>query len=119
MTDSLNVLLGWTHRQHPQEFKTVLGIRGRQRKYFGKSAQELEESGKSVKPQQIPDSSYWVVSNNDTPKKRQILGDVLGVLGYSSSAAAEAVRSLSEEEPAGVSTRHGRRPIKFNEDEII
>ncbi|MBT3256239.1 MAG: hypothetical protein HN366_07265 [Deltaproteobacteria bacterium] len=38
---------------------------------------------------------YWVVTNNDTPKKRCMLEDVLQILGYSKAAIEEAVSALN------------------------
>ena len=75
-------LLGWLRQRHPAEFSRVLEIRGRSRKYFGRSENELVESGESVNPQKIPNSDFWVVTNNDTPKKGRILSDVMRLFGY-------------------------------------
>ena len=75
-------ILGWLAREHPADFDGVTRIRGRRRLYFSKSAASLEESGASVHPQQIPDTEYWVITNNDTPKKRRMLEDVLQMLRY-------------------------------------
>jgi negative modulator of initiation of replication len=75
-------ILSWLYKHQKTEFPKILGIRGRSRAYFGESAAELDKTGNSVNPQAIPDSPYWVVTNNDTPKKRRILDDVMRVLGY-------------------------------------
>ena len=75
-------LLGWLHQKHSDKFARVLEITGRRRKYFARSADELEESGTSVNPQKIPNSNIWVITNNDTPKKRRMLSDVMRLLGY-------------------------------------
>jgi negative modulator of initiation of replication len=75
-------ILSWLYQKHRADFEKVLMIEGRKRKYFSKSADELAEAGSSVNPQQIPDSPFWVITNNDTPKKARILADVLQVLGY-------------------------------------
>lgn len=75
--------LSWLHKMHgEEEFSKILAIRGRKRLYYAKSADELDESGSSVYPQRIPNTSYWVVTNNDTPKKQRMLSDVMRVLGY-------------------------------------
>jgi negative modulator of initiation of replication len=76
-------ILSWLYGQHTGSFEALLGIEGRQRKYFGKSEKELEESGRSVMPKKIPMSPYWVVTNNDTGRKRKMLADAMRVLGYS------------------------------------
>jgi negative modulator of initiation of replication len=75
--------LSWLAKKHKEDFKRVFELRGRKRMYFAESQETIEESGTKVMPQQIPDTNYWVVTNNDTPKKQRILYDVLHVLGYS------------------------------------
>ena len=87
-------VLGYVYQRNPEHFKKVLAISGRRRKYFAPTSKELEESGSSVYPKQIPNSPFWVVTNNDTPKKRRMLRDVLGLLGYSKISVKQAVEAL-------------------------
>jgi len=87
-------ILSHVHKTDPKSFDKVLKLKGRNRKYFALSSKELADSGKSVFPQKIPGSGYWVITNNDTPKKRRMLEDVLRVLGYGKSAIEEAVNHL-------------------------
>lgn len=76
-------ILSWLQKRHPVEFREVLGISGRKRKYFASSESELAESGNSVAPKQIGNSTYWVITNNSTATKRDILAGVLQILNYS------------------------------------
>ncbi|MFC1591244.1 replication initiation regulator SeqA [Thermodesulfobacteriota bacterium] len=87
-------ILYHVHNEKTDDFKKVLSLRGRNRQYFALSSREIEESGNSAHPQKIPGTEYWVITNNDTPKKRRMIEDVLKVLGYSRSAIAEATSSL-------------------------
>lgn len=87
-------ILSYVHKRDPEQFKKVLAISGRRRKYFALSSKELEESGSSVYPKQIPNSQFWVITNNDTPKKRRMVKDVLKLLGYSDDAVKQAVEAL-------------------------
>lgn len=64
------------------EFKRVEQIKGKNRIYFATSKEALLETGSSTNPKQIPDSEYWVVTNNNTGKKVTMLEQVLQVLGY-------------------------------------
>lgn len=89
------LILSYLYKRNPEDFKKVLALSGRRRKYFAGSSQELEDSGSSVFPKQIPKTPYWVVTNNDTPKKRRMLEDVLRILGYSKDAIEEAVSALN------------------------
>jgi negative modulator of initiation of replication len=70
------------HRQHPDTFARVERVRGRKRLYFAKDEQTLANSGVSVNPQRIPGTDYWVATNNDTDKKKEILAQVLRTLNY-------------------------------------
>ncbi|KGK00059.1 replication initiation negative regulator SeqA [Thalassotalea sp. ND16A] len=87
------LILANLHRVHPQQFDAVLDIRGRDRLYFASSESALLENGSSTKPKQIPDSSFWVITNSNTTKKKLMLTDVAHVLGYS-SCDAEKIREL-------------------------
>ena len=81
-------LLAWLHGKHRDKFREVLSLGGRSRRYFARSLKELEDSGTSVNPRQIPNSEFWVVTNNDTQKKEEILRDAMQLLGYDSSDLA-------------------------------
>ncbi len=87
-------ILSFIYRADPEKFKKVLDISGKRRKYFALSKKELEDSGRSVYPKQIPSTPAWVITNNDTPKKRRMLQDVMHVLGYSNAAITQAVEAL-------------------------
>ena len=86
-------ILGKLHRAHNSNFNNVLEIKGRERNYFGLSASELEASGSSIKPKQIPNSEYWVTTNNNTPRKKFIIFEVAKHLGYEETDA-EKLREL-------------------------
>jgi len=88
-------LLSSLHQRDPKGFEKVLNLAGRRRKYFGRSSEELKQHGKSVFPKRIPDSSFWVVTNNDTTKKRRILGDVMRLLGYGEEAMNAVIKALA------------------------
>jgi negative regulator of replication initiation len=75
-------LLSFVHRENRGQFAAVERFNGRSRKYFAKSKADLEQSGKSVNPKNIPGSGYWVVTNNSTLAKGVLLLRVMRVLGY-------------------------------------
>jgi negative modulator of initiation of replication len=81
-------LLTFLHRENRDRFADVLTINGRSRKYFAKSESDLEQSGTSVHPKSIPGSGYWVVTNNSTQSKCELLLQVLRVLGYDGGFSA-------------------------------
>ena len=80
-------ILAALHRAHPKEFKKILQVKGKGRVYFATSAEELEAHGSSIKPKQIPDSLYWVVTNNNTPRKKLITNEAALILGYDEQQA--------------------------------
>lgn len=78
-------ILSMLYRCHASAFDSVLDIKGRDRVYFGKSEEALVQAGNSTNPKQIPQSPYWVITNNNTTKKKSMLTQVATNLGYSDS----------------------------------
>lgn len=86
-------ILAMLHRCHPEHFDKVLQVRGRDRIYFALSEAELLEAGNSTNPKQIPDSEFWVITNNNTTRKKSMLTQVALELGYSPTDA-ELIRDF-------------------------
>lgn len=70
-------------QKHQQDFACVLNIQGRDRRYFATSEIELTDTGLNTNPKLIGNSSYWVMTNSSTERKRRMLGQVMRYLGYS------------------------------------
>jgi negative modulator of initiation of replication len=79
------------HAQKIREFSKVLQIQGRNRAYFARSKEEILRSGKSTQPREIEGTGFWVMTNSPTPQKRQMVREVLQLLGYSEAAIRAAV----------------------------
>lgn len=75
-------ILTWLYKQNPHKFDAVLALSGRKRRYFGRTAEEIEKSGNSVMPKRIPATPYWVATNNDTARKKRMLEKVMRMLQY-------------------------------------
>lgn len=76
-------VLSFLHKQNSSQFSILEAhFGGRSRKYLAKTRQELEARGTSVNPKQIPMSIYWVVTNNDTENKKQLVEKALTLLAY-------------------------------------
>jgi len=88
-------ILGAVYMQKKGEFDLVLSIRGRGRTYFAKSKKEIEESGNTTQPKQIPGSPYWAMTNSPTSQKQAVLREVLESLGYSAKAVTAAVNAIA------------------------
>ncbi|WKE67196.1 replication initiation regulator SeqA [Gallaecimonas kandeliae] len=82
------------YQRHGDAFSLVLNIRGRDRLYFATSAEALSQAGKSTNPKAIVGSPYWVVTNNNTEKKRNIVAQVMAELGYEEDAVQAFVEQI-------------------------
>ncbi|WP_462158300.1 replication initiation negative regulator SeqA [Pseudoalteromonas sp. GB56] len=80
-------ILAAFHRSHKNTFDSVLNIKGRDRRYFATSKEELQASGSSLNPKNIDDSPYWVMTNSNTTRKKMMLHEVALELGYSKEQA--------------------------------
>lgn len=85
--DQFLFVLGELHKLNPHTYEAVQQIRGKNRTYFATSKEALLENGSSTNPKAIPDSPYWVVTNNNTAKKIAMLEQVLQKLGYDAAVA--------------------------------
>ncbi|WP_019674372.1 replication initiation negative regulator SeqA [Arsukibacterium perlucidum] len=86
-------LLSVLARVHKKQFNKVLDIKGRNRLYFATSAEALSEAGSSTNPKQIPNTSFWVITNSNTTRKKMMLTETAIKLGYSEQDA-ERIRDL-------------------------
>lgn len=94
-TDRYLQILSFAHHQRGDAFEKVLSIpSGRKRVYFARTREEIERSGTSTHPRQIPGSGFWVLTNLDSSDKRKFLSKALRLVGYGSSVAKEAARQL-------------------------
>jgi len=66
-------ILGFLHQRDGEAFSKIQEIRGRKRIYFSKSKHEIEASGRATMPRQIPESSWFVVTNNSTEGKVELI----------------------------------------------
>jgi negative modulator of initiation of replication len=87
-------ILGAVYQQKKADFEQVLEIQGRDRRYFARTREEIENSGSSTQPRNIPGTPYWVLTNSPTPQKRILLRSVLKLLGYSDGAIFAAAATL-------------------------
>jgi negative modulator of initiation of replication len=78
-------ILAAMYQVHNERFELVLQVQGPHSLYFAKDKESLIAVRSSTNPKQIPDSSFWVVSNNNTARKVSILSEVAEVLGYSTA----------------------------------
>jgi negative modulator of initiation of replication len=89
-------VLSWLHRQDDEAFAVVEKIRGRGRLYFSKSVEDLERSGRSVNPKNIPFSPYWVITTTPTDLKQEMLAEVMAALKWDSNSIRTAVDAIAK-----------------------
>ncbi|WP_438823510.1 SeqA protein [Alteromonas sp. P256] len=95
--DQFLFILSAAHKLNADSFERVESIKGKNRTYFATSKEALLENGSSTNPKAIPDSAYWVVTNNNTAKKVSMLEQVLRQLGYTPEVIASVVARFSSE----------------------
>ncbi len=67
-------LLSAIYRADPEGFAHATeNVQGSERIYFARDEQTILATGSSVKAKQIPDSPFWVITNNNTERKGIIL----------------------------------------------
>lgn len=87
-------ILSWLHSENRDKFEKVLLLNGRKRRYFAKTSTELDASGNSVMPKPVPNSPFWVITNSPTQLKKQMVEDVMRMLGYDSLSTRAVVDTL-------------------------
>lgn len=80
--DQFLFILSALYQRHAGVFEQVSSLRGKNRQYFAASKEALESSGSSTNPKPIPNSPYWVVTNNNTERKLVLLKQAMSLLGY-------------------------------------
>lgn len=88
-------ILSELHDLHPEAFAQVEQIKGKNRIYFATSKEALLSTGSSTNPKLIPDSPFWVVTNNNTAKKVAMLEQVMKILGYGDEATQSVVAKFA------------------------
>ncbi|QIW15802.1 Negative modulator of initiation of replication [Pasteurellaceae bacterium RH1A] len=77
------MLLSVLYRSNPEAFaQAAEGIQGSERRYFARDEASILASGSSAKAKLIPDSPYWVITNNNTERKGRILVHIMGEMKY-------------------------------------
>jgi negative modulator of initiation of replication len=92
--DCYLAILSFLATQHKDAFDKVLTINGRNRVYFARTRQEISQSGTSTEPREVPNTSFWAMTNSPTEQKRDTMRRVLAALGYDSSVVREVAGTI-------------------------
>jgi negative modulator of initiation of replication len=70
---------------------------GRNRTYFATDKDTLLATGSSTNPKNVPGSEYWVITNNNTVKKINMLKEVAEQVGFTLSEIEQLIATFSPE----------------------
>ncbi|NLS11585.1 replication initiation negative regulator SeqA [Vibrio sp. SM6] len=80
--DRFMLVLSTLHHIDPNAFAQATQVKGRKRVYFADNEATLLASGTTTKPKLIPNTPFWVITNNNTSRKRQMVEQVMAQLEY-------------------------------------
>ncbi len=75
--DRFMLVLSTLYRIDSESFSDAMSVKGRKRVYFADNEQTLLASGQTTKPKAIPNTPFWVITNNNTSRKQQMVEQVM------------------------------------------
>lgn len=93
--DRFLTALAVIYQFNPVCFDKLVELRGRQRRYFAKSADALLAAGNSTRPYAIPGSPFWVVTNANGAKKQRLLMQAMSAAGLGSELQERVLTHFS------------------------
>lgn len=91
------LVLSIIHKHNSQQFAKVLGMSGRNRTYFATDKDTLLATGSSTNPKNVPGSNYWVITNNNSLKKINMLKNVAEQVGFTASEVEQLITIFAPE----------------------
>ena len=92
--DRFMLVLSTLHRINPSDFSEATQVKGRKRVYFADNEQTLLANGNTTKPKAIPGSPFWVITNNNTSRKRQMVDQLMARMNYPSEIIEKVTNSI-------------------------
>ncbi|OEF24023.1 replication initiation negative regulator SeqA [Vibrio rumoiensis] len=80
--DRFMSVLSALYHVEPNRFADAAKVKGRTRVYFADNEETLLASGKTTKPRSIPETPFWVITNNNTNRKRQMVQQLMTQMGF-------------------------------------
>jgi len=87
-------ILSVLYAEHPTEFQAATEIKGRKRIYFAKSEKALLSAGSTTKPRKIEHTPFWVITNTNTGRKRNMITQLMAEMGYPHSLIDAVSQSI-------------------------
>jgi negative modulator of initiation of replication len=92
--DRFMLVLSTLYRLEPESFSDAMSVKGRKRMYFADNEQTLLESGKTTKPKAIPNTPFWVITNNNTSRKQQMIEQVMEKMNFPAEIISKVTLSI-------------------------
>ena len=92
--DRFMLVLSTLHRIDPTGFSEATQVKGRKRVYFADNEQTLLASGNTTKPKAIPLSPFWVITNTNTSRKRQMVEQLMARMNFPSDLTEKVANSI-------------------------
>ncbi|MGO2280184.1 replication initiation negative regulator SeqA [Vibrio casei] len=80
--DRFMLILSSLYHVEASSFAEAAKVKGRTRVYFADNEETLLASGKTTKPRSIPNTPFWVITNNNTNRKRQMVQQLMTQMGF-------------------------------------
>jgi negative modulator of initiation of replication len=92
--DRFMFVLSALHRIDKDGFAEATQVKGRKRIYFADNESILLANGNTTKPRLIPGSPFWVITNNNTSRKRQMVEQLMVRMSFPTELIERVTRSI-------------------------
>lgn len=92
--DRFMLVLSTLYRIDPVSFAEATLVKGRKRVYFADNEQTLLASGQTTKPRAIPNTPFWVITNNNTSRKQQMIEQLMVLMNFPSDIIEKVTHSI-------------------------
>lgn len=89
------LILSTLYNLDPKAFAAATeSLHGRTRVYFAGNQQTLVQNGTHTKPQHIPGTPYWVITNTNTGRKRSMIEHIMSSMQFPTELADKVCGTL-------------------------
>ncbi len=92
--DRFMLVLSTLYKLDSDAFSEATQVKGRKRVYFADNEQTLLASGTTTKPKAIPNSPFWVITNTNTSRKRQMIDQLMTRMNFPAELIEKVTLSI-------------------------
>ncbi|MDN3613510.1 replication initiation negative regulator SeqA [Vibrio gallaecicus] len=92
--DRFMLVLSTLYKIDPSSFSEASQVKGRKRVYFAENEETLLANGNTTKPKAIPCSNFWVITNNNTSRKRQMVDQLMSRMNFQAELIEKVTGSI-------------------------